>query len=63
MNEELKLKILGEIHVAEVKKICFVKAKNDYVLSKDYPAERFMAGMIIELDEHISFLKMLVKDE
>ena len=63
MNEELKLKILGEIHVAEVKKSCFINAKNDYVLSGDYPAERFIDGMIIEIDGHISFLKSLLKDE
>jgi len=63
MNEKLKLKILGEIHVADVKKSCFISAKNGYVLSGDYPAERFITGMIIELDEHITFLKSLLKDE
>lgn len=63
MNEELKNRILGEIHVAEVKKSCFINAKNGYVLSGDYPAERFIAGMIIEIDEHVTFLKNLLKDE
>jgi len=68
MNEELKLKILGEIHVTELEKNVHIKIKNELIFgdkstSDNYPQVRLLTGVIQEKQKHIDFLNSLLKDE
>ena len=68
MNEELKNRILGEIHVTESEKKVHIKIKNELIFggkleNDDYPQIRFLTGVIQEKQKHVDFLNSLLSHE